>query len=158
MCTKILLEQIEKMKWDGGNSLIGDEFTMSFATKPMTKGLEIELQLKKPGFKKTLITILHQDQHTKLIREMVKLWASQYSRNSNKWVDDRIDEDTRIGPNIQQFINTAFAHWVDADTIVKERAMDSLRKLIRMAQKAGLTREDVQTAWDEGLFDQILQS
>lgn len=158
MCTKILLDQIERMKWDGLNSLVGEEFTLSFHAKPWTKGLAVELKLTKPKFERSATIVLKRDGRTKLIREMVRLWAKRDAPHNHSWIDKRINKDTRIGPNVQQFVNAAFAKWMDADQVTRERAMDALRRAILRAQEAGLTERDVRTAWDEGLFAQMLQS
>lgn len=161
MCTKILLDQIERMKWNGKNALVGDEFVLSFVAKPWTKGLAVELWLTKPQpskFERSTTIVLRRDGRLKLIREMVRVWARKESRERHSWIDKRIGKDARVGPNVQQFVNAVFSKYMDASDVAKERAMDALRKSVRRAQEAGLTQDDVQAAWDEGLLAQMLQS
>ncbi len=161
MCTKILLSQMEQLQWNGANSLVGDGWSMQFRTDPWTKGLAVTLYLTNlTGFKKERrkCLILRQGQRVKLIREMVRLWAERESVESTAWIDKRIDKDTRIGPNLQQFVNAVMSKWVDGAQVACNRAMDQLRRAVARAQKSGLTEVDMKAAWDEALFAQMLSS
>jgi hypothetical protein len=158
MCTKILLSQMEQLRWDGVSRLVGNEWSLQFFTDSWTKGLAVTLYLT--GFKreKRKCLVLRQGQRVKLIREMVCLWAGRESVESTAWIGKRIDKDTRIGPNLQQFVNAIMSRWVDGNQVACDRAMGQLRRAVAKAQKAGLTEADMKAAWDEALLAQMLLS
>jgi hypothetical protein len=110
----------------------------------------------REGVEKTIV--LRRGQEPKLVRNMLQLWAARHARSKAGWLDKRIDADTRIGPNVQQFVQAVFAKYKDADDVVRDRAMDDLRKSVKRAQASGLTEHDLKLAWDEGLFSQMLCS
>lgn len=159
MCTKILLAELERMNWNGQDALEGPDDRLSFYVAPWTKGLAVELRhvAGKRETRKTIV--LRRGQELKLIRSMLKVWVSRHPRlERTSWLDKKIDSSTRIGPNVQQFVNAVMSRYKDGDVVAKERALDDLRRAVRRAQASGLTEHELKLAWDEGLFEQMLQA
>lgn len=169
MCTKILLEQLEKLTWNGTNSLANDDWRLSFTLDPWTKGLAVTLRLRMlsdrgrqdgapyDGQKKTIV--LRRGQEAKLVRNMLQLWVSRpgiHVRSS--WLDKKVNSDTKVGPNVHQFVNAVLAKYQDVDDVVRDRALNALRTAVKRAQDAGLTEHDLKIAWDEGMFERMLTS
>lgn len=161
MCTKILLAELERLAWNGRDALEGPDWRLSFRLAPWTKGLACELRLEGPGLQsfpdKTIV--LRRGQEAKLVRNMLQVWVTRLPNVRRAgWLDKKIDSDTRIGPNVHQFVNAVMSKYQDGDQVARDRALDALRSAVRRAQMAGLTEQDLKVAWDEGLFAQMLQS
>jgi hypothetical protein len=161
MCTRILLEQLERLAWNGKDALESPEWRLSFALDPWTKGLACTLKVTqfpdRQACQKTIV--LRRGQEAKLVRNMLQLWVSRPGvRARTAFLDKKVDSATRIGPNVQQFVNCVMAKYKDGDEVARDRAMDALRSAVRKAQSAGLTEHDLKVAWDEGLFNEMLQS
>ena len=159
MCTKILLEQLEKLSWNGENALISHDWFLKFLADPWTKGLAVTLVLRnqKTGFRRERKIVLRRGQEFKLLKNMLQLWVERLDAKT-RWLDKKVSKDCRIGPNVQRFVQTIMSRYQDADDIHKDRAMDSLRSAVRRAQESGLTEEDLKICWDEGLFSSMMAS
>ena len=157
MCTKILLEQLEKLPWNGRNSLEDSEWSLKFHEENWTKGLAVRLVLKR-GLEKISERkiVLRRGQDSKLIRNLLQLWVTRLGDRKSGWIAKRGFEGARIGPNVQRFVQAVMARYMDGGDVFRQRALDNLRSAVRRAQDAGLTEEDLKIAWDEGLFRQML--
>ncbi len=162
MCTRILLEQLERLTWNGRDALESQEWRLSFELAPWTKGLAVTLKLtdlRTHGGPRPRTIVLRRGQEAKLVRNMLQLWVQRPGVHARTaWLEKRVDSSTRIGPNVQQFVNCVMAKYKDGDEVARGRAMDALRSAVRKAQAAGLTEHDLKMAWDEGLFAEMLQS
>ena len=167
MCTKILLEQLERLKWDG-EKLQSQDWRMTFKVSPWTKGLQTVLRLQalqpfpnpeKAPFKAEMTIVLRRGQESKLVRSMLRLWASRVaSSDKTSWLDKKVNRETRIGPSVQCFVQAVMARYVCASDLIRDRALADLRRSVAAAQKAGLTEHDLKMVWDEGLFAEMLSS
>jgi hypothetical protein len=172
MCTKILLSQLEELKWDGQSAMASPDWRLSFQVQPWAKGLSVVLSLQAlrlpDGENDHLGQMLFRDesdrtivlrrgQEAKLIRNMLQMWVGRLT-SKTRWLDKKVGPDARVGPNVHQFVQAVMAKYRDADEIVRGRALDDLRRAVRRAQDSGLTEHDLKVAWDEGLFAQMLAS
>lgn len=162
MCVKILLGQLEAMRWDGESALASDCWRLQYVGDPWTKGLSVTLilqNLKEPrDARRHRKIVLRRGQEAKLVRSMLQLWVEGTQKVRSGWLDKKVGSGTRIGPNVQQFVSSVFSRYRDADDVTRDRAMDDLRRAVRRAQSFGLTEDDLKQAWDEGLFAQMLAS